>query len=255
VKAADRHAGALKLARELGGAAVSTEIWDPSQPPPAGCFDTILCGHLLNELHSGDLDRRAALVESLWARLAPNGCVVLVEPALRETSRALLGVRDRLVARGAAIRAPCLFRGGCPALARESDWCHAERPWSPPPLVEELAQAARLHRDSLKMSYLVVEPPSPWPALPDGRLFRIVSEPLDRKGQHRRIGCGPEGRMPLVLMERDVAPHTRAFVGLERGDVVRIDSLTVRGDGLRVSSDATVERIARASEPLRGSSS
>jgi hypothetical protein len=83
-------------------------------------------------------------------------------------------------------------------------------------------------------------------------LFRIVSEPLPQKGQHRYYGCGPEGRVPLVLPEKHVREHNRAFTTLARGEVVRVDRLTARGDGLRLDEQSVVERIAGADEPLDG---
>jgi SAM-dependent methyltransferase len=254
-----RALAAARPSREAGAAgkevALATERWEPGQALPQGAFDTILLGHVLNELFGQDIDRRMKLVQSLLSRLHPSGCVVILEPALRETSRELLTLRDRLVAAGATVRAPCLFRGACPALLRESDWCHAERTFAPPPLVTELADAAQLHRDRLKMSYLILQAPgAPWPEPPPGRLFRIVSEPLDRKGQHRFVGCGPEGRAPLVLPEKHVRDGNRAFVELERGDVIAVEELEPRGDGLRLSDRSTVKRIAAAGRPVpRGS--
>jgi SAM-dependent methyltransferase len=249
--AIDRSRAALRIGAELAagaGRTLSTAAWTPSQAPPDGPFDTILVGHLLNELDSPD-----PLCDALLDRLAPAGHLILIEPALRETSRALLRLRDRLVARGAAIVAPCFFRGGCPALVRESDWCHAERPFDPPAPIAELAVAAKLHRDSLKMSYLVLRARNTaWPEPPDGRVFRIVSEPLDEKGKRRRIGCGPEGRLPLVLPDKHVAGPNRVFDELQRGDVIRVSEVTTRGDGLRLERGSRVERLARAGEPNRG---
>ena len=250
--AIDRSAAALEVARALEPR-LETARWEPARPLPDGPFDLVLAGHVLNELYGDDLAARAKLVESMMARLSPGGLVVLIEPALRETSRALLSLRDRLVASGATVRAPCLYRGDCPALARAGDWCHAERSWEAPSLVEELAQAAKLHRETLKMSYLVLQAPgSAWPTLPDGRLFRIVSEPLPQKGQHRYVGCGPEGRVPLVLPHKHVRDGNRAFTELARGDVVRVDRTTARGDGLRLDDQSTVERIAHADDPVSG---
>jgi SAM-dependent methyltransferase len=243
-RAIDRVPAALAVAKALateGRRALSVEAWDPSRPLPAGPFDTILAGHVINELYGDDLERRAALVQQLLARLKPGGGLVIIEPALRETSRALLQLRDRLLAQGASVRAPCLYRGDCPALVRPGDWCHAEQSWLAPPLVQELAQAAKLHRDSLKMTYLVLQPPgATWPELPPGRLFRIVSEPLPEKGKRRFVGCGPEGRLPLVLPDKHVRDNNRAFVDLRRGDLVRIDRLTTRGDGLRLDDQSDV---------------
>jgi len=249
VLAIDRSNAAIDVARALAPG-LKTARWESPRPLPDGPFDLVFAGHVLNEL-GGDLDARVRLVESMRARLAPAGAVVLIEPALRETSRALLELRDRLVAGGAAVLAPCLYRGDCPALVRQGDWCHAERTWTVPAVVDELAHAAKLHRETLKMSYLVLAAPgAAWPSLPAGRLFRIVSEPLPQKGQHRFVGCGPEGRVPLILPHKHVGPHNRAFVDLSRGDVIRTDRLAARGDGLRLDADSPVERLSGADEPL-----
>jgi SAM-dependent methyltransferase len=249
--AIDRSRAALAAGEALAheaGLALATKTWDPTQSPPAGPFDTILAGHLLNELDGRTADTLAA---QLLERLRPGGRLVLIEPALRETSRALLGVRDHLVARGAAVEAPCFFRGPCPALERPGDWCHAERDFAAPSLVAELAAEARLHRDALKMTYLILRAPgAAWPEPPGGRVFRIVSEPLDEKGKLRRIGCGPEGRLPLVLPHKHVSETNEVFAELQRGDVVRVGEASVRGDGLRLERGAAVERLARAGEPV-----
>jgi hypothetical protein len=149
------------------------------------------------------------------------------------------------------VRAPCLYRGDCPALVRPGDWCHAERRWTVPPAIDALAQEAKLHRETLKMSYLVLQAPGvAWPTPPEGRLFRIVSEPLPQKGQHRFFGCGPEGRVPLVWPEKHVRDTNRRFTTLERGDVIRVDRLTARGDGLRLDDQSVVERLAAADQSI-----
>jgi hypothetical protein len=157
-----------------------------------------------------------------------------------------------LVEQGLAIRAPCLFRGPCPARLRESDWCHAERPIEPPALVADIARAAGLRKESVKMSYLVVAPPGEaWSEPPaarreGGRILRIVSEPLPSKGRLRYMACGPEGRLGLALQEKHVTPANAAFERLLRGDVVELTGVEPRGDGLRLGPDSAVEVIAPA---------
>jgi len=259
VIAADRSRPALALARALAaeaGEALATREWDPHRAGelPAAGVDVVLLGHLLNELFGrGDpaLGRRAALVERAAAVLRPGGSVVIVEPALRETSRELLALRDLLVRRGFAVRAPCLWRGDCPALARPSDWCHAERAWSMPPLLEQLARSAGLHKEALKMSYLVLAPAGEaWAEAPAGRVFRIVSEPLEGKGRRRFMGCGPEGRMGLALQEKHRTSANASFFGLHRGDVVAVTGTEPRGDGLALGERSEVQLVARAGRPL-----
>ena len=259
VTAADRSKAALELASKLAmeaGEALAVRQWDPltRRGLPEGQFDLIALGHVLNELFGADVQapsRRAALVEEALGRVKRGGTVVILEPALRETSRALLRVRDLLVARGYAVRAPCLFRGPCPALVKETDWCHAERPWQMPRIVEEIARAAQLHKEALKMSYLALAPKGEaWREPPPGRLFRIVSEPLEGKGRQRYMGCGPEGRVGLALQEKHRTPENETFFRLERGDLIRISETEERGDGFALGNRSKVDVVARAGRPL-----
>ena len=255
VTAADRSKPALALARELAAEAdeaIATRDWDPHRATdlPASGVDAVLMGHLLNELFgTGEpaLGRRAALVERALAALRPGGSVVIIEPALRDTSRELLQLRDMLVRRGFAVRAPCLWRGDCPALVKPSDWCHAERSWTMPPLLEQLARTAGLHKESLKMSYLVLAPKGEaWAEPPPGRTFRIVSEPLEGKGRQRFMGCGPEGRMGVALQEKHRTEANGAFFHLQRGDVVALTETEPRGDGVALNERSAVRVIAPA---------
>jgi SAM-dependent methyltransferase len=262
VLAADRSARALAAARRLAagsGEPLSTREWDPRRPGSLAAlaagrtFDLVTLGHVVNELFPGEgaVERRAALLEEALALVSPGGSLVVIEPALRETSRALLAVRDRLVAGGVAVRAPCLFRGPCPALLRESDWCHAERPVEPPPLVAEVGRRAGLRKEAVKMSYLVLAPRGEgWREPPRGRVFRIVSEPLPSKGRQRYMGCGPEGRLGLALQEKDVSEANRAFSRLLRGDVIDVGEVEPRGDGLRLGPASAVRVLAAAGRPV-----
>jgi ribosomal protein RSM22 (predicted rRNA methylase) len=255
VTAADRSKPALALARALAteaGEALATREWDPTRKAslPEGAYDLITMGHVLNELYGtgdGATAPRAALLEQVLAQVKKGGSLLVLEPALRETSRALLKVRDVLVGKGYAVRAPCLFRGNCPALVKESDWCHAERPWPMPRVVEELARAAGLHKESLKMSYLMLAPAGePWPEPTPGRLFRIVSESLEGKGRQRYIGCGPEGRLGLALQEKHRTEKNERFFKLQRGDVLSVTETEPKGDGLALDDRSEVRVVAPA---------
>jgi SAM-dependent methyltransferase len=262
VVAADRSARALATARGLAAAAgepLGTREWNPTKPRPLADLvpgrrlDLVTMGHVVNELFAGpDAEaRRADLLEEALALLSPGGSLLVVEPALRDTSRALLRVRDLLVARGYAVRAPCLFRGACPALSRETDWCHAERAIEPPPLVAQIGKAAGLRKEAVKMSYLVLAPKGEaWAEPPRGRVFRIVSEPLPSKGRLRYMGCGPEGRMGLALQEKHVSDANRRFAHLLRGDVVEITGGEPRGDGVALGEGSEVKVLAPAGRPV-----
>ena len=194
-----------------------------------GRFDLLLAAHLLNELPL-DADGRARMVAG-WCRdlLVDGGHCILIEPALRETSRGLLAVRDRLIAGGLLVIAPCLWQGPCPAFERERDFCHAS------------AAPIASGRSRVDFSYLVLrtreQPRS------DNALARVVSDPMKDKGRLRLFVCGARGRALVTRLDRDRGPANQALDGLGRGDLVRIDNADSRPDGLRCTRDTTVERV------------
>jgi hypothetical protein len=205
-------------------------------PGVTGTFDLIVAAHLLNELgRTLSVAERAKLVFA-WCRelLAEGGLLVLLEPALRETSRELLAVRDQLVSVGFFVLAPCLWQEACPALGRERDFCHASAPWEP----EEAER--RAGRSAVDYSYVVLRRGGERST--DRRLFRVVSDPLEEKGRLRLFGCGPAGRHALVRLDRERGPASAGFDEARRGDVIVVERVQAAGDGLRVLPGARVER-------------
>jgi SAM-dependent methyltransferase len=207
-----------------------------SLPPVEGRFDLIVAAHLLGELfleRSPD-EQTAARAERVlaWRRalLEREGTIILLEPALRETSRALLAVRDRLVVAGLRVVAPCFWTGPCPALARERDWCH------------DAAAGVSPGSPRVDFSYLVLRNEPEATAATDGATFRIVSDPLVEKGRLKLWGCGPAGRHALVRLDRQASPANGPFGQLARGDVATVAGTEVAGDGLRVVAETVVRR-------------
>jgi len=263
VTAGDRSEAALEAARRLAAGvrrSLVTRGWDPLRgvglPGGGQAWSVISLGHVLNELWSGApdrLERRTALCTEALGRLRRGGTLVLVEPALRDTSRELLQVRDRLVDAGFPLRAPCLWRGRCPALAHAGDWCHGERAWEPPPALAQIIAAAGLHKEALKTACVAVSRAGePWPEPPPGRLFRVVSEPMPSHGRTRVMGCGAEGRIPLARADAAVSETNRAFGEARRGDVLAVeDAETTETGGVRVAAETRVRIALRAGEALR----
>jgi ribosomal protein RSM22 (predicted rRNA methylase) len=95
-------------------------------------YHLIVVANTLNELYRTSHDpveRQVQMIQALLHRLQRNGSLIIVEPALRQTARNLHRVRDRLVARQlCTVYSPCLHECSCPALLKEEDWCHEERP-------------------------------------------------------------------------------------------------------------------------------
>jgi ribosomal protein RSM22 (predicted rRNA methylase) len=227
-------AAAVAAAPSLAGrVSVSTRRVDASASAslPAGPFELIVAGTVLNELPGA---AHAPLARALLTRLAPGGALVLIEPALRETSRALHALRDVLLAAGAAhVFAPCTRTlAPCPALADARDWCHEDRPFQPPPRLRRLIQSTGLRERGLKFSYLTLRrEAAPLVARPPGtRALRVVSDALDGKGTIERMVCDDAGRVPLRLLRRDRGDSGRALAHSRRGDVLLANADEASGD-------------------------
>lgn len=250
---ADRHPKLPALAVQLASRIrrpSSWRSWNPLQSStlPANTFQWIGLSHVLNELWPLDperIARRCSLLQGLAPRLAPDGFLLLVEPALTATSRETLQVRNCLLEKGWPVRYPCLTPAPCPALIRGQDSCHEEFPWTPPHLLQKLARSAGLLKEHLKMTALAFSKPGTEPApLPEGKIFRIVSEPLlSKNGRHRLIACGPDGRLGLSLHPRDATGQNEIFLSLRRGDRIRLHQVLLREQGLRLDKNSRLERI------------
>ena len=210
-------------------------------------------GTVLNELDPAsalDLVRRAL------AAVTDDGAVILIEPALRETSRALHRLRDQILEEGAAtVFAPCTRRiAPCPALADPRDWCHEDRPLPLPPRAAELASATGLRDSGMKFSYLVLRR-RPDPLVPEaaGRVaLRLVSDPRKLKGRRECVGCGEGGWVQLRLLSRHRSPATRSLERARRGDVLVVPGPAPAGRRDLTAGDQP-ERIEPSAVPDRAS--
>ena len=228
--------------------------------------DLVVVGQVLSELDvameaSARAARHAALVGDLLRRVvATDGALVIVEPALRDRTRHLHAVRDRLAAEGATVFAPCLHALGCPMLATDGEWCHEDLPIDLPTWVAPLARAAGLRWQRLTFSYLVLrrdgrrlfDPAARvagvHPGAKERTHLRVVSELMRTKGKAEIFGCTSDGaRVRMRRLDRDAADDgpgaaaTRAWQTLGRGDVVTIAGAPPVDERGRVAAEAEVD--------------
>jgi SAM-dependent methyltransferase len=255
VIAVDQSAEALRACEDLwrryvaGSRAVvrletiraNLERWHPGRAPRDGRYDLIVVANTLNELFGAARDplaRRAKLIRLLLDLLQEHGTLMLVEPALRATARALHQLRDLLVAENACtVYSPCLHEYGCPALVNPDDWCHEERPWTPPALVAAIDRGAGFIKDALKFSYLLLRK--------DGRtivrrapgVYRVVSELREMKGEKRAWLCNEQGRPEVGRLDRERSAANAALDDWHRGAIVKISEI------VRKNRDSSLGRI------------
>jgi ribosomal protein RSM22 (predicted rRNA methylase) len=211
----------------------------------SGTFDLIILSNVLNELFSRqgrNIEKRLVVLEDIITKLlARDGACIIIEPALRETSRELLLVRDGLIRQGFTIFAPCLCCPFCPALANPKDWCHEDVPWDAPEIIVELDRLTGLKKESLKFSYLTVRRDGHTLAEAMGEhAFRVVSEPLATKGKLDFYICGPAGRRLATRLDKDGTEINTAFGTLRRGDIVRFGQLIDEGKRYKIGKETEV---------------
>lgn len=183
-------------------------------------FDLIIAGTVLNELAEV---QQLSLVTAAMQLVVATGHMIIIEPALRETSRALHRLRDALLGRGAVrVVAPCVRAGApCPALAQDNDWCHEERMSTLPPRAAELARLTHLRDSGLKFAYLTLaRSDATMLAASGGEKFRIVRQPRGLKGREELLGCGEAGWVPLRLLRRNRSQANQIVQETHRGDVL-----------------------------------
>ena len=211
---------------------------------PEGPFDLIVMANALSELWREARDTigsRVTFVRGLLDVLTPHGAMILLEPALRETSRDLHLVRDRLLEAGACtVYSPCLRDGPCPALIKAGDWCHEERPWTPPAIVAAIDREVGFIKDALKFSYVILRKDGRTivPRSPDR--YRVVSELREMKGEKRAWLCNETGRPEVGRQDRLRSPSNAPVDDWHRGAIIRVDQI-VRKE--RKGRESTVGRI------------
>ncbi len=209
-------------------------------------YDLVIAANCLNELHSRNADpvqAKVGLVVQLLARLAPTGTLMIVEPALRDTSRALHQLRDRLIQeKRCTLYSPCLHENSCPALVNPFDWCHEERAWETPPGIQKIDEAVGLIKDALKFSYLLLRK--------DGRtiverrpdVYRVVSELRELKGEKRAWLCNELGRSEIGRQDRLKSESNAPLDDWHRGAIVQIERVVRKERGGKLSAVGRIER-------------
>ncbi|MGW5473616.1 small ribosomal subunit Rsm22 family protein [Streptomyces chartreusis] len=152
----------LDKARWLRTRIDSTLTLDPT--------DLVTVSYVLNELTAGD---RATLLDTVASAART---VVIVEPGTPDGYTRVIEARDRLIAAGFRIAAPCPHSAACP-IVPGTDWCHFSARVSRSSLHRRIKGGSLAYEDE-KFSYVAATrlPATPAPA-------RVVRKPQIRKGQ------------------------------------------------------------------------
>ncbi len=218
-------------------------------------FDLIIASHSINELWKKDKNRNQkifALMQSLCAYLNDGGILLVIEPAVMESSRTLITLRDMMKQSGFSVLSPCPENEGgtcqCPALKSESGTCHAEREWISIEPASTLARFAKLDRESVKMTYFAFARPMDNESLignegpieneaaastltesaPKNDCAVVSDAMLNKSGRVRFILCDGKRRFAFSA-KKDLPEATRqGFFELKRYDRIKVENPEIR---------------------------
>ncbi|MET7362932.1 small ribosomal subunit Rsm22 family protein [Streptomyces sp. NPDC005562] len=202
---------ALALGRELAGATpqLSGVRWQRSRIGAALTIestDLVTVSYVLGELTEAD---RGSVVDA--AADAAAQAVVIIEPGTPDGYARIIAARDRLIARGFRIAAPCPHSAACP-IEPGTDWCHFSARVSRSSLHRKVKGGSLAYEDE-KFSYVAAVRFDADPAP-----SRVVRRPQIRKGQVLLDLCGAEEVLRKETVTKRHGPLYRAARDTDWGD-------------------------------------
>ncbi len=207
----DWSAAALDLGRALAADASAPSVrattWTRaplSGAPELPAADLVTVSYVLGELTPGD---RASLVDAAAGAARAGGVVLVAEPGTPEGYARVIAARDRLVAAGFRVLAPCPHSGPCPVTG--TDWCHfAAR--VPRSALHRQVKGGTLPYEDEKFSYVAAVRPDGAGTPPAPAANRVVRHPQTRKGQVLLDLCAAAGDITRTTVTKRHGPLYRA---------------------------------------------
>ncbi|WP_299530705.1 small ribosomal subunit Rsm22 family protein [uncultured Streptomyces sp.] len=208
----DWAAPALETGRELAAASglpglrearwQRTRIGDGTALDPV---DLVTVSYVLKELPE------RARTELADAAAAAAQAVVVVEPGTPDGYARIIEARDRLVAAGMTVAAPCPHSGACP-IEPGADWCHFSARVSRSSLHRQVKGGSLSHEDE-KFAYVAA---TRFPVVPVAA--RVTRRPQIRKGQVLLELCTRDEGLARATVTKRHGERYRAARDTDWGD-------------------------------------
>jgi ribosomal protein RSM22 (predicted rRNA methylase) len=159
--------------------------------------DLVVASYVIGEFNEAE---RGALAERLWK--ASRDTLLVVEPGTPAGYRAIITLRQQLIASGARVLAPCPHDDKCPLHA--PDWCHFSQRL-PRLRAHMQLKGAELPFEDEKFSYVVLTRKVLGP-----RPARVLAQPLVTKIDVTVKLCTVDGVRIAQVPHRDKTAYARA---------------------------------------------
>jgi ribosomal protein RSM22 (predicted rRNA methylase) len=163
----------------------------------AEAADLVVASYMIAEMR--DAEQRA-LTELMWAKTRDT--LLIVEPGTPAGYGRIIALREKLIAAGAHVAAPCPHDGKCPLTA--PDWCHFTQRL-PRSRAHKQIKGAELPFEDERFSYVALtrEPVAQHPA-------RVLAQPVVSKVEVSAKLCTPDGLVIAKVPRRAKAEYARA---------------------------------------------
>ncbi len=220
-------------------------------------YDIIIFSNSLNEMDISGKD----LVNIAQDCLKTNGVLIIIEPALKITSRKLISLREWFIQTKTLYPwAPCPHIMQCPALQSKSDWCHEEKSWVAPPIARRISSQVGIREDSIKYSFLILKKEAPETGQTavseeereklsiktgeNGHKYfveaRVISFSLKEKGRVCLHLCYEGKKLRGYLAKSKVTESNKAFIDATHGDNLLLSNVKMNEKEVIINRDSTV---------------
>lgn len=227
-------------------------------------FSIILMSHVLNELWKTDnkkIEKRINFLKNVKNFLSESGILILNEPAVLESSRNLIKVRDEILNdkefSELSLISPCqnvvststtTKKIVCPCLLSENQTCHAEKLWNPNEPILSLAKGAKLDRQSVKMTYFVFSKMKKENGKQKNDFsnsqFSICSDSmLNKSGRVRFMLCDGKRRFSISAKKDDEHAKKIGFFNLKRYDRIQIENPEIREENFGIKNETNLLKL------------
>jgi ribosomal protein RSM22 (predicted rRNA methylase) len=163
----------------------------------ADVADLVIASYMIGEISDAE---QKALADLMWARTRDT--LLVVEPGTPAGTARILTLRERLIAAGAHVAAPCPHDGRCPLQA--PDWCH----------FTQRLQRSRAHKQIKAVEVPFEDEKFAYVALTRAPVLRhpsrVLAQPVVTKVEVSAKLCTPAGLAMSKIPRRAKADYARA---------------------------------------------
>jgi len=158
--------------------------------------------------------------------------LMILEPSTQDDGRKLQQLREKLIADGYYIWAPCVHQQKCPLLHEsKTDWCHDRFHVKAPTWFLDFEKHLPFRNRTITTSYLLAKktPPSDFIA----NSARTVGDSVEEKGKNRQLVCRSSQREFLAWMHKNKNVQI-----IPRGELIELpEDIEIKSNELRINSE------------------